>query len=577
MEIIQPTSALRLIAVPKIQVQDAQLQRFIDAVKNILDAREGYAGDGLDKVVTLRDLRKTGVPINAIFPSSGSQVPGTSTGGGDVLPVVSVPPPVDNFSASAGIGLAFLLWDIPPYWNRSYEKVYRSETDDFSSATYIGMSAGGMYSDTSVTASTTYYYWVTSVSTSNIEGPVQSSHGAQVDIGATGGEDHDTQYILDRLQDQIGRSELNASFEGEVDNLQNQYVLKIDDDGYIAGMGFAVYENDDGSHTSTFIIRSDTFAVQMPGYDLQMPFIIGAVDGTPKVVIDGALIHDASIDTAAIGDAVITSAKIDDAAILEAKIADAAVTNAKVGQYIQSSNYNASSHTGWKIDKSGTAEFQGIDIYDNSGNLILASGSGLANGMVDTDQIVNNAVTGAKAEQITSGNISTWMDSAAIGSAYIANAAIGTLKLAHGAVINVGIGSRTSDWTPGSSWSTGISTSASVQQQSYIKVLVNFLVPYCTYEDHGNISLASVRVRVYDSRTGSNYYSTECRVETIKTKEDESIVYRNPQFTGLSFAVNLPYSSSSGTIYAYIQAYNHYSSLVIFKATSQLFLQVAMR
>lgn len=78
-----------------------------------------------------------------------------------------------------------------------------------------------------------------------------------------------------------------------------------------------------------------------------------------------------------IEDASISFAKIQDAAITTAKIKDGQVTNAKIGDIIQSTTYNLG-YSGWSIDKSGSAVFNNLTIYDGAGNIVMASGSGVS-------------------------------------------------------------------------------------------------------------------------------------------------------------------------------------------------------
>lgn len=72
--------------------------------------------------------------------------------------------------------------------------------------------------------------------------------------------------------------------------------------------------------------------------------------------ITGAKIGSATITGANIQSATITSANIQNGTIQEADIGNAQITNAKIADVIQSSGYSAGS-AGWKIDKSGSAEF----------------------------------------------------------------------------------------------------------------------------------------------------------------------------------------------------------------------------
>ena len=190
------------------------------------------------------------------------------------------------------------------------------------------------------------------------------------------------------------------------DGVTAQYTVKVDTNGYVSGFGLSSSSNSAGASTSNFAIRADSFYIASPsgpGVAPTMPFIVRTTATTINGVnvpvgvymtdafiqngtitnakianlsvdaakisdatITAAKITDATITAAKIADATITSAKIQDAAITSAKIGAAAITNAKIGDAaisfakitndIQSSNYVAGS-TGWKLDKTGSAEF----------------------------------------------------------------------------------------------------------------------------------------------------------------------------------------------------------------------------
>ena len=80
-----------------------------------------------------------------------------------------------------------------------------------------------------------------------------------------------------------------------------------------------------------------------------------------NLAVTTAKIADANITSTKIGTAAVTNAKIGSLAVTEAKIADAAVTNAKIGNTIQSTNFVTGS-TGWRVLKTGEAEFNGVVI-----------------------------------------------------------------------------------------------------------------------------------------------------------------------------------------------------------------------
>jgi predicted phage tail protein len=114
-----------------------------------------------------------------------------------------------------------------------------------------------------------------------------------------------------------------------INGLSAQYTVKVDNNGYVTGFGLASTVVN-GAPRSEFIVRSDTFSVVLPGYSSVRPFTIGAVYGTPRVIISNALIGDASIDNAKIGDAQITAAKIASANILTAHIGTAQIDTLRI-------------------------------------------------------------------------------------------------------------------------------------------------------------------------------------------------------------------------------------------------------
>ena len=94
--------------------------------------------------------------------------------------------------------------------------------------------------------------------------------------------------------------------------------------------------------------------------------------------ITGAKIDSATITNANIATGTITSANIQNGTIQEADIGNAQISNAKIKDVIQSSSYSAGS-AGWKIDKSGSAEFNDatfrgtLDVGGSSGSRMTIS------------------------------------------------------------------------------------------------------------------------------------------------------------------------------------------------------------
>lgn len=117
-----------------------------------------------------------------------------------------------------------------------------------------------------------------------------------------------------------------------------------------------------GGDGSAFISGSQLIAGTVGASQIIAGSIVASLLDTTNAVITG---------TAQIGTGVITTANI----------ADASITNAKIGSSIQSTNYNATTHLGWLLDKAGNITTYGtLNILDQSGNTILSSGANPAFG-----------------------------------------------------------------------------------------------------------------------------------------------------------------------------------------------------
>lgn len=193
--------------------------------------------------------------------------------------------------------------------------------------------------------------------------------------------------------------------------------------------------------------------------------------GTANIInanILSAKIADAAIISALIGDAQIVSAKISALAVNESKIADAAITsakianlavgaahiqaasigtahiqdgsivNAKIGNVIQSADWDEGTKQGWKIDKAGNIQGRKLVLYDDTGTAIFEAGGTLdfarifgAGYLASLDEITAAELV---AGIFSAANISTYVQSGAIGTALIADAAIVSALIANAAI-----------------------------------------------------------------------------------------------------------------------------------------------
>ena len=79
-----------------------------------------------------------------------------------------------------------------------------------------------------------------------------------------------------------------------INGLSAQYTVKVDVNGYVSGYGLASTVVN-GTPSSLFLIRADTFAVGAAGSATKYPFVIGNINGVSTVGINGALVVDGSI------------------------------------------------------------------------------------------------------------------------------------------------------------------------------------------------------------------------------------------------------------------------------------------
>lgn len=169
----------------------------LESIKEALEVRLGRRGDPKDRAVTLRELIDSGLatdlaqsPYNPNTGATGFGPPQEKPGN------VAVPPTPINLRAETLFKDIALFWHTsrsfnPPYGNHASTEIWRSQTEDLSSAIAAGPLAGGVggfsYTDTSTEYNRTYYYWVRYISTAGVPGPWSNMASATTveDIGAT--------------------------------------------------------------------------------------------------------------------------------------------------------------------------------------------------------------------------------------------------------------------------------------------------------------------------------------------------------------------------------------------------------
>lgn len=431
------------------------LKAFINQVREALDGRNG------DRLVTVNDLVSSGIassgPGSTITPPPG---------------VVGTPATPRNVQASGAIQNIIVTWDDPLYNGHSHAEVWGSSTNDLGAAVKIGMTPGAIFVD-AVGPSVNRYYWVRFVNVLGVVGAFNAVSGV---LGQTGS---DVAYLLDTLT--TAALDPDSDYSKFAVRADFFYVMPSPDFNQEA-TPTATATGDLWYQPSSELVRTWTGSTWGP-FSQTLPFIvntspqtINGVSVPAGVYMDAAFIKNGTITNAKIG-----NAQIDDAKIVSLTAAKITAGEISVGNYIQSSGFISGSQ-GWRIHGNGVAEFaaaairgqltaaqidsRGLSIKDLSGNIILAAGSPLSTSnisglgtlatqnTVSTGQITGlgtlatqNAVDWntqlvnipgfgnfAYLNTITSANISTYIAGAAIGTAYISNAAITNALIANAAV-----------------------------------------------------------------------------------------------------------------------------------------------
>ena len=307
-----------------------ELKRYLEALQEIIEVRNGFRGDVRDRAITLRELIASGlakdlesVPFDPNNPT-GQNVGFQPT---NPIPDSETPTTPTNLAVSAGFGVLKVSWTYPTnYTGHSHTDVFRGTSNNRANAVFIGLSEGAMFVDATVSASTQYYYWVRHVSVSGEDGSYAGPVNATLQP--------DVNVLLSTLSGAITNTQLASSLATpiannttSISNLNGQYMVKIasaDAGGgqHVAGFGLSNTAAN-GTPTSAFIVAADKFAVvnatnhavgatNSPA-QANTPFIVTTsaetIDGVDIPI--GVYIQDAFINSARITELLAGSVKAD--------------------------------------------------------------------------------------------------------------------------------------------------------------------------------------------------------------------------------------------------------------------------
>lgn len=347
------------------------LRMFCDRVRDVLGA------DGDQKVATVADLVSIGLIDSNLRP-----VP-TSTVQQEFL---ATPPAITGLEADGAFQNVIIDWDQPDYNGHLYVEVWGSPIFDaniapgapgyvdpatlnnLELANPVGITSGNVFTD-SIGGSRGRWYWVRNVNRLGSPGPFNAVGGTLAETAV------DVEFLLDTLTDSITRSQLFddlgqsvdkiPGIEINVDNLNDQYTVKIDTNGYVSGFGLANVPVD-GAIESQFIIRADSFSIAepssgTPSISPSIPFIVRT---TPTVIGGVSVPAGVYMNEVFVQNGTITNAKIADLAVDNAKIANLSAEKINAG-FISADRIAAESINATKIDA------RGLTIRDTAGNIIL--------------------------------------------------------------------------------------------------------------------------------------------------------------------------------------------------------------
>jgi len=368
----------RIVQVPSVPgLQDSNLRSFLEAMKQAIEVGEGVRGDPLDTKLTKRDLVEAGIitPAGERVSDSEASAPPPSEGTGDGLPVADAPPILRNFRASGLFSRVLLEWDLPAYSNHDRVEIYRADVEDFGQAVPIGSSTGVMYVDV-VGGGWSGYYWAASFSREGRKGPVAGPAYAETP--------QDPEYVIDLLEGRLDENALvtnlrtkiedGGTYEQTFDEITNQWTVKINNDGRVAGVGLMLEDDE----PSTFAVIADQFAIApedpneeatAPFFHLTVPQVIDGVEIPAGTYMRNAFIADATLTTAKIENGFLDNLTAEKGTLAAARIQQGAFDQAWFSGDLQSGYVDTTEDpwkwvptfspgsSGWIIRNNGTAEF----------------------------------------------------------------------------------------------------------------------------------------------------------------------------------------------------------------------------
>lgn len=378
--------------------------RFMNAVREIMQTREGRRGAAPEKGVTFRELVDMGLaaakPGGGWYGTGGSGDPGPpgpagpqGPAGNPYVPDLTPPPTPENLRGVSLFKGALIEWDPPVYTlghGNAYTKIYVAQQAGlsppfpvFTDAVYSGQVAG----------STTIYhheaamgarlrFWATFVTADGIESPVPAggTNGVLITVGFVGNADLGP-LIIQAGNIASGAVTPAAFLSGTAPVFFGATLPTLPSATYPVGAIF-IRTGDYKLFRST----GTAWTAAADGADIVANTITAG-----QVGVGGLQAGTIAVGSAAIANAAIRNALIEDLAVTNAKVASVSAAKLTagsigVGDYIQSTGF-VSGSLGWRITGNGLAEFGAASIR---GTITAAQ---IATGIFSSDNVHTRGLT----------------------------------------------------------------------------------------------------------------------------------------------------------------------------------------
>ena len=328
-------------------IQDPQVRSYLQALTNAWAVRNGQAGDGMEKFLTVRDLQEG---LQMVQQGKGGFLGGSGTSitapGVIASLIQTLSDQIQQSRIWRLLGERIDKIEIPDWFRNKFGAEIKEEQIKRESATSslasqittvtaaMAGSVAGVRKEINTVANTTNALAeeVTQViaQTNQNIALVDNRVKSVSDLAsATASNVSTLQTTVNGVSTRAQQAlTLSQNIDGQMDGA---WSVKFDANGYVTGAGLGI-EGKGGSYSSEFVVRADRFSIGSPvnpaaQWDADIPFIVTTIPTTmngvtypPGVWLKNAMIADASITSAKIGNAAIGSAQIANAAIKSAHI-----------------------------------------------------------------------------------------------------------------------------------------------------------------------------------------------------------------------------------------------------------------